>query len=83
MNIKHIKKKDLEPGRYYMGWCRNTYVAMWDEKKDKVFSEKFVRVRTEDEIIKSEGFESDPSFSEYRFKNIKGIINLHESDPAS
>ena len=33
--IKHIKKEDLEPGFYYMGWCRNTNVAKWDGKKQK------------------------------------------------
>lgn len=53
---------------------------IWDEKKDKVYSEKFVRVRTEDEIINSEGMETDPDFSEYKFKNIKGIINLEDNE---
>lgn len=52
---------------------------IWNEKTNKIYSEKFVRVRTEDEIIKGEGFETDPSFSEYQFKNINMTINLRDS----
>lgn len=51
---------------------------IWDERKEKVYSKTFVRVKTADEIIKSEGFESDPYFSHYTFYNIKGIISLKE-----
>jgi len=27
-----IRKKDLKDQQYYLGWCRNNPVAMWDEK---------------------------------------------------
>jgi len=58
----------------------NSEHLIWDEKNDKVFSHKFVRVRTEDEIIHSEGFETDLGFTQYKFKNIKGIISLREDE---
>ena len=57
----------------------NTEHLTWDEKNERIYSDNFVRVRTEDEVIKSEGFESDPTFSEYKFKKIKGVINLREN----
>lgn len=38
--MKHLTKGELEPGAYYVGWCRNTYVAEWDAKK-----EVFVHIR--------------------------------------
>ncbi len=50
----------------------NTDELIWDEKKELVFSEKFVRVKTADEIIYSQGFESDPAFSYYKFYKIRG-----------
>jgi len=54
----------------------NTEELIWDERSDKVFSKKFVKVRTKTEIIKSEGFESDPTFSYYKFYKIRGVIGL-------
>jgi len=55
-----------------------TEELIWDERTDKVYSNKFVRVRTKDEIIKSEGFESDPTFSFYKFYKIRGTISLDQ-----
>ncbi|MCX6352456.1 MAG: LPS export ABC transporter periplasmic protein LptC [Bacteroidetes bacterium] len=50
----------------------------WDENTDKVHSNKFVRVKTKDEIILAEGFESDISFSKYTFYKIRGTIAIRE-----
>ena len=58
----------------------NTEELVWDERKEIVTSDKFVRVKTEDEIIYSEGFETDPSFSYYKFYKIKGTISVKEPD---
>lgn len=55
-----------------------TSELIWEEQTDKVYSKKFVTVKTKDEIIKSEGFESDPSFSFYKFYNIRGTISLRD-----
>lgn len=56
---------------------------IWEEGKDKVYSDKFVKVRTKDEIINAEGFESDLSFTNYKFYDIKGIITLEHGEPQS
>jgi LPS export ABC transporter protein LptC len=47
---------------------------IWEEDKDRVYSEKLVKVTTPDETIIAEGFESDPSFREYTFYHIKGTL---------
>ena len=49
---------------------------LWDEEKNTISSDRNVRVKTADEIIFAEGFESDVNFQEYSFKNVKGRINL-------
>lgn len=54
----------------------------WDENKQKIFSEDFVRVKTEDEIIYAQGFESNLHFTEYEFYDIKGTVSLHEEEGA-
>lgn len=49
---------------------------LWDEEKNTISSNKNVRVKTSDEVIFAEGFESDVHFQEYSFKKVKGRINL-------
>ena len=52
---------------------------IWDKKKRRVTSNKPVRVRIRNEkIIKAEGFESDETFINYKFKKVTGIVYLDE-----
>jgi len=30
-----IPKKEIQDGKWYLGFCRNGYVAKWDAKRDK------------------------------------------------
>ncbi len=53
---------------------------IWDEKQEKIYSDKFVKIVTPDEIIYGEGFESNQDFTDYRIKKIKGTINVQEED---
>lgn len=47
----------------------------WDETKQKVFSDKEVRITTKSEIIKGEGFESDMSFKNPKIYKISGVVS--------
>ncbi|MCH8903301.1 MAG: LPS export ABC transporter periplasmic protein LptC [Bacteroidetes bacterium] len=58
----------------------NAEELIWDEKEEKIYSDKFVKIQTEDEIIYGEGFEANQEFTDYKIKNIKGTINIVESD---
>lgn len=49
---------------------------LWDEEKNTISSHKSVRVKTADEIIFAEGFESDVNFQEYTFERVTGTIQL-------
>ena len=49
---------------------------IWDEIKGKIYTNKVVNVKTKDEIIKSQGLESNETFSNYTFKNVIGTIKL-------
>ncbi|MFT4597775.1 MAG: LPS export ABC transporter protein LptC [Bacteroidia bacterium] len=52
---------------------------IWDKKKRTVTCDRPVRVRIRNEkIIKAEGFESDESFLNYKFKKVTGIVYLDE-----
>lgn len=53
-----------------------TEELIWDEAKQQIHSDKFVRITTKDEIIMGDGFESNTEFTQYRIFSIRGIISL-------
>jgi LPS export ABC transporter protein LptC len=55
----------------------NTEHLIWDEKKEKLLSDDFVKITTKDEIIFGNGFEANQDFSKYKIFNIKGTISLN------
>lgn len=60
------------------GETLNTEHLIWEEKTEKIHTEEFVKITTEDEVIFGHGFESNQDFTKYRIKKIKGTINLKE-----
>lgn len=55
----------------------NTELLIWDENKQKLISNEFVKITTGDEIIYGTGFEANQDFSKYRIFNIKGTISVN------
>ena len=53
-----------------------TDVLIWDEKKDKIYTESDVIITTKNEIIYAQGFISNPNFSDYTLKNIRGKMYI-------
>jgi LPS export ABC transporter protein LptC len=49
---------------------------VWDEKKEKIYTDVFARITTDDEIIYGNGFESNQEFTRYRILQPKGIITI-------
>lgn len=58
----------------------NTELLFWDMKKQSVYSDKFIKITTDTEIITGYGFESDERMENYKIKNISGVLNIHEDD---
>lgn len=56
----------------------NTEELHWDQEKKKIYSEEFVKITTEEEIIYGNGLEADEDFSNYSIKHVKGIVTLDE-----
>lgn len=59
-----------------------TEELIWNQKSEKVYSNKFVKITTKDEIIFGDELESDQTFSEYKIKKIKGTINVKQDNSA-
>ncbi len=55
-----------------------TEELIWDEKTDKIYSDKAVRITTPDKIIMGTGMVSNTAFTQFKVLNISGIINLNQ-----
>ena len=56
----------------------NTEHLIWDERKEKLLSDEFVKITRKDEIIYGTGFEANQDFSKYKIFNIKGTIFVNK-----
>ena len=59
----------------------NTEHLIWDRQKGIIYSEKFVKITTEDEVLYGEGFESDERFSQWEIKRPRGTFSV-ETGPS-
>ena len=57
-----------------------TEYLVWDEKKDKIYTENDVIITTEKEKIYAKGFSSDPNFNDYTLKKISGKMYISDLD---
>ncbi len=63
----------------FKGETLETEELFWDEKKDSVFTTKFVRIETPDKIITgSEGLKAKADFSSYTIFGIQGEVETEE-----
>ena len=51
---------------------------IWDQKKEKIYTDDFVQITTSSEQIYGEGFESNQDFTKYEIKKVSGTILLDE-----
>lgn len=58
-----------------------TQLLFWDEKKEKVYSDKFIQITQEDKTITGYGFESNQELTEYEIKNTTGIFTIEDTTP--
>ena len=49
---------------------------IWDEKNNKIYTAKKVKITTGKEVIEGEGFVSNPDFTEYSISKIHGTFNF-------
>jgi LPS export ABC transporter protein LptC len=48
----------------------------WKRKEKKIYSDKFVRITTKEEIIFGNGLEANEDFSDYVIRQVKGVIKV-------
>lgn len=53
----------------------------WDQDKEKIYSDKFIRIEQVDKVLTGYGFESNQQMTEYQIYNNTGIFTV-EDNPA-
>lgn len=56
----------------------NTEHLVWMQDSSKIYSDVFVKITTNDEIIMGEGMEANQDFTKWKIHKIKGTINIKE-----
>ena len=57
-----------------------TELLFWDQKKDLIYTDRFVKITTEDQIVQGYGLESDPRLSKRQIKNLSATIYINEEE---
>ena len=56
----------------------NTEELSWSKQHHRIFTEEFVTITTEDEVIYGHGLDANEDFSRYTIKKISGIIEVED-----
>jgi LPS export ABC transporter protein LptC len=55
-----------------------TEELFWDQARDRIFTDKFVKITTPERVIMGQGLETNQSFFPYTFQKVTGTIELTE-----
>lgn len=72
----NVLVKDSVVVKNAKGETLNTEELIWNEKLEQFYSDKFVKVTTPTQVIYGDGLEANQDFSEYKIKNVKGVISV-------
>ncbi len=81
--IRYEKEQKMEARKNVVvvnekGEQLNTEHLVWDERREKLLSDEFVKITRKDEIIYGTGFEANQDFTKYKIFNIKGTISVNK-----
>ena len=57
----------------------STAQMFWDQAKERIYSEKFIRIEQIDKVLTGVGFESNQDMTSYQINNPEGIFYVEES----
>jgi LPS export ABC transporter protein LptC len=55
-----------------------TELLYWDQGKELVYTDRFVRITSEDQIVMGTGLESDPRFTNWKIRNVSATYYLKD-----
>jgi LPS export ABC transporter protein LptC len=55
-----------------------TELLYWDQDKEVVYTDRFVRITSSDKIVMGTGLESDPRFQKWRIRNVSAQFYIDD-----
>ena len=55
-----------------------TEQLFWDQEKDQIYTDRFIKITNEDHTVMGTGFESDPRLTRRKIKNVTATIYLKD-----
>ena len=71
--IGNVRVENLEGKKF------ETSLLFWDQKEEKVYSDKYIRIQEDDKFITGIGFESNQNMTQYKIFNSQGVFPVSES----
>jgi len=65
VHVKNIRDEELE-----------TEKLIWDQKRELIYTDNFIKLKTADEILYGTGFEANQTFTRYRIRNLTGRVSI-------
>jgi len=83
----HYRKREIMEARqnvvvtnFETGERLDTEELIWDQKKELIYSNKFVKISSEDGVIYGDGLEAEQDFSKRKIINPSGEIEVQEEE---
>ena len=57
----------------------DTELMFWDQNKEKIYSDRFIRIEQVDKILTGYGFESNQQMTEYQIYNNTGVFTVEDT----
>jgi len=75
--IGHVEIQNLEGENF------TTSLIYWDQKAQRIYSDRYIRIEQQDKVITGVGFESNQDFTKYKIFDTTGIFPVSETPPDS
>ncbi|MCI5581637.1 MAG: LPS export ABC transporter periplasmic protein LptC [Phocaeicola plebeius] len=59
----------------------DTQLLYWDQGKEQIYSDRFIRIEQVDKVLTGYGFESNQQMTEYQIFNNTGIFTVEDTAP--
>jgi LPS export ABC transporter protein LptC len=73
--IGNVEIRNIE-GEYF-----TTSLVFWDQKAQKIYSDKYIRIEQQEKVLTGIGFESNQSLTKYKIFDSQGIFPVNETPP--
>jgi len=60
-----------------------TEMLYWDQEKDLVYTDRFVKITSEDQVVMGTGLEANSRFTKPRIRNVSAIIYISDEEEGS